>query len=562
MKVLDAPKRPDYQRDEFARNSRIQDAIRRCAEAKRAGLKWPELERAGFTAAQQQYIRHMAGADLTPPELQLHYMKTIDATAQLLRQPMRTDIEFDTHAALDQPEMKEALAKWEYPRRAPGPAANPACAKALMINVANGIASHIRTARQIFQTQAGLQQVFAHHEREQAAVAGREAHPCTIRDYTSCLDHIEELSSTEFHRELLKANIEMLKSLRRMFPDGRVCELAAIDGTDVAAWCAQVGTRNFDEEQIIRLLTPRAGARSIRGGNEAVRDDEGQLVEVKGKGKFWRGYYLVVLVDVKTGLPIVWTLRDADWREADALKELLFLLYELWPDCPLEVVIGDKAWDFSNYARMCALNYGIHLVAIQKDSNAEKERLVDHKHISGYSGQGVVHCRKHAKPMTFVGTEGAGRDKRAGLEPGDDAVESRFNVRYRCDDCGSVRSIPMRGLPSENAVSEDWNTFTYYPHSTVGTAGMQKRFAERRALEARRNIAEATFSSLKTICQLALQGPRRTRLTNFDTVHTLIALSFTTRNALALAGERIRRGEYATNFPADVLDGREMRTQP
>jgi hypothetical protein len=69
-----------------------------------------------------------------------------------------------------------------------------------------------------------------------------------------------------------------------------------------------------------------------------------------------------------------------------------------------------------------------------------------------------------------------------------------------------------------------------------------------------------TFSSLKTICHLALRGPSRTRLTSFDTIATLISLSFTVRNAQTLAGERIKRQLYPSSFPADLLDGRAMYT--
>jgi hypothetical protein len=549
MKVLDAPHRPHHLREEFTRHSRVQDAIRLCVNAKRNGGKRPDLHQMGLTRAQRTFIGVMAKKELCDPELQRIYIETIDATAQLFRRPEITDLEFDTHALLDQPELKRALATWILERKSSGPEANPACAKALMLNVALGSSSHVRTARKTFETQRELQEVFAHHEREQAAIADREPKPCTIRDYTSCLDQIRDLCATGFDRRLLEANIEILKALRHMYPKAGVCELAGIDGTDVAAWCMQVGVRDFDEEQLIRTRTPKAGPRYIPGNNEVVATD-GETVEIAGKGTFWRGYYLVVLVDVKTGLPIVWTLRNGDWKEADALKELLFLLYKLWPDCPLKVVIGDKAWDFAEYAKLCAFNYGIQLVAIQKDSNRDKERILDikeHKHVSGYRGDGTVICRTHGIEMTFIGVEGI--TNRDGLEPGEDNVEANCKARYRCDACGSVRALPMR---------LDWNIFTYHPHNAVGTAGMRKRHAERRALELRRNITESTFGSLKTICQLALQGPRRTRLTDFDTVSTLIALSFTARNSLALAGERIRAGEYPTTFPANLLGGRKM----
>lgn len=543
MKLPPAPSIPSYLDESFTRNGRIQDAIQACHDHLFGNGAKPDLKT--FTRRQQAFIRLMASKRLTAPALQRLYIETIDATRQLFRRPRVTDLEFDTFAALDQPELAAAYADWEYPRGARGGEANPACAKALMTMVALGTSSHVRSARMNFETQAGLQEVFAHHEEKIAALAGRAAKPCTLRDYTVCLDQIQALSSTGFARRLLKANIEILKSLRELYPKAGICEMAGIDGTDVAAWCVQVGRREQEEEAVIRRRTPKAGPRYINRDNESsADDDEG----AGGHSKFWRGYYLVVLVDIKTGLPIVWTLRNGDWREADALKELLFLLYELWPDCPLKLVIGDKAWDFREYAEICLRNYGIHLVAIQKDTNRASEKVLtldEHKNISGFRGDGTALCRHHGKQMTLVGSEFASR---AGLEPGDDSDISKFRTRYRCDDCGKVYSLPTK---------QAWHVLTYYPHNPDG---QPKRFAERAALESRRNIVESTFSSLKTVCQLALQGPRRTRLTDFDTVDTLIGLSFTVRNSLALAGERIKAGQYAVDFPAHLLGGRAMRT--
>jgi hypothetical protein len=68
-------------------------------------------------------------------------------------------------------------------------------------------------------------------------------------------------------------------------------------------------------------------------------------------------------VDYCTGRPIVWAMIDASWDEAKTLAELLRLLYELWPDCPLTTIVADGAWDREEAYKLCEVNYGVHLTA-------------------------------------------------------------------------------------------------------------------------------------------------------------------------------------------------------
>jgi len=209
----------------------------------------------------------------------------------------------------------------------------------------------------------------------------------------------------------------------------------------------------------------------------------------------------------------------------------------------------------SGAATNCLIRFGVHLAAIQRDDNEAKVRAVDqvdHKHIVEYTGRGEVYCRHHHDktkygPMTLAGFEFASRD---GLNPGDVSDLSKFRIRHHCAHCAKTYSMPFRGTGKNT----DWNLLPYYPHSPVHA----RRYTQRRALESRRNVIESVFAGLKTVCQLALRGADRTRLTDFDTVDTLITLSFTLRNSQALAAERIRRGEYGDSFPADLLDGRQM----
>lgn len=560
MKLTAPPSLPWYLQETFTHSTPIQQAVASRINALEAKKGTPELKK--FTKQQRAFISAMAEKRLGTPELQRLYIKAMEETRQVISRPEITDIEFDTFAALDQPEILDAFAKWVYPRGSRGFEANPTCSKALLTLMSLGQATHVRSARKDFVAAHGLQMVFAKIEEQVAAVADRDPKPCQTNEYTVCLDQIRALCSTGFSRELLRANIEMFKDLRAMFPKAGIAELAAVDGTDVAAWVAQVGVGKTDEEEEwIRRRTPHAGARFIERDNEvSINGETGEIITTTTGSKFWRGYYLVVLLCIKTGLPLVWTLRDANamseaTREADSIRDLLELLFELWPDCPLKVITGDKAWDFEEYHRYCLTRYGVHLAIIQRDDNKAKVRAVDqvdHKHIVEYSGRGEVYCRHHhdkAKygPMTLAGFEFAPRD---GLKPGEVADLSKFRVRHHCPHCARTYSMPIRGTGKNT----DWNFFTYYPHAPLHA----RRYAQRRALESRRNVIESNFACLKAICQLGLRGPDRTRLVDFDTVDTLISLSFTLRNSQALVAERIRRGEYSDSFPAGLLGGRPM----
>jgi hypothetical protein len=555
LKLKKRPELPLHLQESYTRDGSIQKAIAKRIEALEKNATPPDLK--GFTRMKRGFIHTMAAKRLQTPDLQRMYIDTIAQTRQLFARPEVTDLEFDLFSALDQPELLEAYGKWEYPRGGRGFEANPTCAKALMTLVALGSSPHVRSVRKSFLTQHGLQQVFAHLENKWAAIAGRDPKPCKTPDYTVSLDQIAALSSTRFERTLLKANIEMFKGMIELHPGEGICELAVEDGTDFTAWCEQVGNdheEGFDEDGTPLDIRKEVGARYYGPRTEKVVGPDGKEVTVmRGHEKFWRGYYLVALTCVKTGLPIVWTLRNAALDEVEATSELLDLLYELWPDCPLKTIVADKAWDESKLVETCLVNYGVHLVALQDERTAGQRTLTidQHKNISGYYRDGRVVCRHHGEPMLFKGSEFAKRD---GLMPGEPASRSEFRMRFLCEQCGKSYSISPKGFGGENG---DWNVLTHFPRNPLG---QPKRYAQRRAYETRRNTAEMTFASLKTICQLGLKGASRTRLTDYDTIATLIALSFTIRNAQALAGERIKKQIYPSSFPADLLGGREMYT--
>lgn len=225
------------------------------------------------------------------------------------------------------------------------------------------------------------------------------------------------------------------------------------------------------------------------------------------------------------------------------MKELLFLLHELWgPDCPIRTIVGDAAWDEDAMVEVCELNYGIHPVFVRKPSGRKRQTLLMWEdrggdRISGYDGAGVTVCRAHAKPMGFAAFQ---KDSRDGLEPGDESNAGKFRVRFQCGQgCGSPIIPFVNTTKRSDAPTTHWSTFPYYPHHPLG---MPERYAMRLVLQARRNTIESLFGSLKTVNQLGLKGTHRTRLRDFDSVAALIGLALMSKTALLVAAERDKRG--------------------
>lgn len=543
MKPVNAPDVPlSFLEPRFPFSEKIKEARQKIREA---GDAWRNVDLRKLTALEREFVLKTAhlpeDVDLTA------YCAAWIRTRQQFAMPRLRNYVSDLAVMLGQPEVLTCLlGHWPSPPRASaGPRTAHAGSKAVMlVEGALGISPHTDDNFEYLRDNPAAQEVCERALDEAAQLVGEEPEPFRLAKSTdSVLRHMRDLAAT-LGRSAMEANVRMLRSLAALHPSLPICEIAGIDGTAVAAWCKQQKGYTEHEEATLRARATRAGFRAYNrkgGGKQDVAD--GETVDAKC-GKFWRGYYLVVLVDYCTGRPIVWTLVDASWDEARTLHELLRVLYELWPDCPLKTLVADAAWDDKWAHKLCELNYGVHLVA----RRTTKEEVVNAKHhvpereselIDYFDGLGDVFCRAHHKPLKRLGNEFPKRD---GLAPGEPAADAQFRLRLRCEDGCGTPSLQMR---------RHWTALAYYPHTPHG---QRKRHAERHALFAHRNVCESLFNALKVGHGIATVGADRLRLNDFDTVHALIDLSFCMGTALMLGHERNKLGVgYATPEPPQQL---------
>jgi hypothetical protein len=409
--------------------------------------------------------------------------------------------------------------------------------------------------------------VFNWIEENAAALVGRRPQRFGAKCYERALTQVALLVDLGRNAGALTTdgmifvNVGLLKTLSLDHPS--VCRLLGIDGMLVKAWVKQVGTQKTHEKEM------RLRRRAVNATGIKIDGKKGAF------GRFVRGYWLFVLVDLATNLPVVWGLfpatkgRPAEDGEVPpearierrALRYLLNALFEVWgPDCPTEAIVGDRAWDIEEAVKDCAVRFGIHLIVDRDDPSWERKptllNVADYPTIDRFDGRGVAYCRHHPKtPMIRESSRFVGRDQRdkRGLEPGVAVSDKAFTLRLTCPiggpDCGQLVDLPMK---------LDWTALAYHPHTMEG--GRERLYAFRLAMYARRNSCEALFGALKLGQSLGLDGADRTHTDNEPTVETLLSLALLFRTGLVVAAERIKSGVMAADPPPALL--RELQPPP
>jgi hypothetical protein len=276
----------------------------------------------------------------------------------------------------------------------------------------------------------------------------------------------------------IRLNIDLIRKLAQDHTD--IGRYAVVDGTDFTAPVEQRPANSPSEEALLR-----------RGMSVPVHSH--------GPDKVWRGWNLVQIIDVKSTLPLVWAILPLELgREFQAVPLLLERLFEFWPDCPLEYLIGDKEFDVAELCAELEFRYGVHPVFPWKGKPARNQQW-------GLNG-GTPKCSRHGLMKLhwaedFVGVKG--RQERD-IPAGDlDDLDQSARLRWRCPGPGC-------GVRATTYPAHAPRLYTYLPRQ-----GEHRRVGLRAALLRRRNQVESVIASLKGV-GVGLKGQMQPRWVSSD----------------------------------------------
>ena len=302
--------------------------------------------------------------------------------------------------------------------------------------------------------------------------------------------------------ELIRLNLSVLKRLRERGGDGYadIGRYLVVDATPVQAFLDQGPPVNARHAGLAMRGTGATllhhGSRdndSDEGGgrdSDSGRDggDDSGTNEVKRtrkrKPKTWVGWQLLVIADLKSGLPLIWALLPAG-PEYTHVVPMLERLMSLAPWLDPEYIVGDSEYDratrvaFDLQARL-----GVCPVFPLRDNVGRQWPHGQH--------QGVPHCSRGGHgAMKLVQSEDFMADSvTVAREPNFARAKKDFmgRSRWACEACkGEGRKIVAATWFRDNA-----RLYTYLPRG-----GNHKRAAKRHALMLRRNLIEGLFSQLK-----------------------------------------------------------------
>ncbi len=318
--------------------------------------------------------------------------------------------------------------------------------------------------------------------------------------------------------ECVRLNLEVMQEMQERHPDlGRYL---VVDATPIQAFVEQTVPLNDEHEALIVRDTGaklhfhgdasggddsdgdsdgaegggRAGnaSASTGGGQDKVTGRSGRrrasrsTGQRRRKGKAWVGWSLVVISDMKTGLPLIWKLV-ADGPEYPHVIPMLTEMYRLAPWMPVgSYLVGDSEYDrstrlaFDLQARFSICG----VFPLRKGVG----RFWEHSKTDG-----VPYCaEKGHDAMSLVqAPEDFGLDKvPLGYEPDFAKARKDFpgRTRWYCEKCQS-RGIK---LTANTWFRRNPRLYPMLPHR-----GNSRYRARRVALMLRRNSIEQVFSQLK-----------------------------------------------------------------
>jgi hypothetical protein len=486
----------------------------------------------GFAEEELAAIHRLARRKTDEAVDEREFVRQMAITRPVAAQPGVTDPAIDLWFALSQPEILEDFWPSLEPRtgtRGPYPGFS---AKAFLFYLAwQGFSAHFDDNHRLFRADLQSQRVLRWVEESAAAATGARPRELRIATYAQTLRQMHALAASLSVHDCMKTNIALVQHVHRIL--GIETVRIGIDGMLWQAWVEQVGTRSDREHEI----------RRIAWNATPIRIDKGD-----GFPEFVRGYRFVALVDLVTGLPLVWTLWPGFMDEARALAFLLPLLYAEWPAIHVREIVADSAWDERWAAEFCLRKYGVILVAQRQPSRLAKMYPVDRidsEGIACYRGDGTLFCRRCGAPLVRDGFR-LGPRERGGLplRLGDASSAGEFRLRAHCPVCANA--VGRRSL----AMKHHWAALSPYPHSLQ--AGQPGRHALRVALYARRNANEALHSAIQVGGKLGLRGAARQRTAKEPTVEAALSIRLLLRSAFMLADLRIQHGLLPAEPPPDL----------
>lgn len=470
--------------------------------------------------------------DLAPTAFEKAMVETTPKVAA----PDFTDPVEDLGLIFALPEMENFWRRWtgySNGKRRPPWAGAKAIAAFLSMT---GKSVYLDDAHQEVTSSDELLQLFAEIDRRSHLPDTPET-PFMVAPYSSTARHMPQIAQNCWQLAM-ETNIAIVKELARLRPEVGFGKRLMIDGTSIPAWAPQRGSRgNPEVEQLLRKKTPHAGFRAYthKGKKGKQNLKAGDQVAIGGVTKAWRGYYLVVIADQASGLPLVWMVIDAATDEAPTLIPLLSDLYRLWPDIPAELIVGDSAWDEDNWCRLCEVEYGLAPIFRLHPSHREtgsgrflKPGESRDGSVTKISGEGHLICGPHGMKLEY---DTCDRPNRNGLRPGQPADESKFRLRGECRHSNPLhRPCGRVGLRMQS----DWSALTRYPHHRDGDP---RKHAMREALLARLVGIEGLWHRVKST-GLGTEGANRPRVEAKETVEMFLSLNLLGMSALMLVDQR------------------------
>jgi hypothetical protein len=224
-------------------------------------------------------------------------------------------------------------------------------------------------------------------------------------------------------------------------------------------------------------------------------------------------------------LPLVWTLAAGNAVEREVLfKELLPLLFELWPHCPMHTLVGDQHYDSEGTCRDLENLFSLHPIFTRHNPRETQEVAKGGRHVKVVDGQPFCACPGGMKFRGHNDFYEASQRLADGTPRGEPAPEKRGRPR--------IRWVCPNGLCKEVTLwlARNPRDVTWWPRG-----GDSKYASTRRALELYRAVVESMFAVLKQNGIGVRDG--RALWARDNGITWLIGLHFLWRTAQRLAHE-------------------------